>query len=92
MKSVCLVLIVLMAYEIYGEGLKCNRCVPPSPGSRCINTVETCDRDVDGCARVIFKPPITPSYFKSCMKRSKCQLLGLNPSIDAYCCTNNLCN
>uniref|UniRef100_A0A667XBB8 Snake toxin/toxin-like domain-containing protein n=1 Tax=Myripristis murdjan TaxID=586833 RepID=A0A667XBB8_9TELE len=92
MKALHFAVLLLIVWISSGEALRCNRCVPRSPGGRCTNTVETCSNPFDVCARVLFRPPLPISYFKRCMKEADAAMLRGNPSIDVYTCSMDLCN
>uniref|UniRef100_A0A3Q0QZB7 Snake toxin/toxin-like domain-containing protein n=1 Tax=Amphilophus citrinellus TaxID=61819 RepID=A0A3Q0QZB7_AMPCI len=90
MKAFVLAVVLLMIC-ISSEALKCNRCVPYSPGSGCFNTVETCQRADEVCAYVITKYP-KYSYFKRCMKTVDAFTLKSLPNFDVFTCSSDRCN
>ncbi|XP_036383708.1 CD59 glycoprotein-like [Megalops cyprinoides] len=91
MKALVITFFLLLALSC-GEALRCNHCVPSTPGGRCTTTLETCRPDHDACIRAMFLPPLPISHFRRCIKMSDCMLLQGTPNINAYCCSSDRCN
>uniref|UniRef100_A0A667X3S6 UPAR/Ly6 domain-containing protein n=1 Tax=Myripristis murdjan TaxID=586833 RepID=A0A667X3S6_9TELE len=92
MKVLYFAVLLQIVWISSGEALRCNRCVPRSPGGRCTNTVETCTYPFNVCAFVLFTPPLTISYFKRCMKEANAVILRTIPNVYVYTCSTDLCN
>lgn len=90
MKTFALAVILLMIF-ISSEALQCNRCVPIKAGGVCINQVETCQRNVEVCASIIFTFP-KYSYLKRCMRGTDAFALKSVPNIKVYTCSTDRCN
>ncbi|KAK9980226.1 hypothetical protein ABG768_013604 [Culter alburnus] len=91
MMKVLLLALVLTLVLANGSALKCNRCVPGSPGGRCVTTKETCGYGQDACVSARFTTyPF--SYFRRCSKMGDCLIIQSSPYITARCCQTDLCN
>uniref|UniRef100_A0A667XJI6 UPAR/Ly6 domain-containing protein n=1 Tax=Myripristis murdjan TaxID=586833 RepID=A0A667XJI6_9TELE len=91
MKVLYFAVLLQIVWISSGEALRCNRCVPRSPGGRCTNTVETCTYPFNVCAFVLFTPPLKSS-FRQCMNMAVCQGYQKTPNVAANCCSTDLCN
>ncbi|XP_073728956.1 CD59 glycoprotein-like [Misgurnus anguillicaudatus] len=91
MMKVLLLSLVLALLLTDGFALKCNNCVPDTPGGRCVTTQETCGYEKDTCVSAVsITYPI--SYFQRCIAKSDCLNLRSSPNIMATCCQRDLCN
>ncbi|XP_065132716.1 CD59 glycoprotein-like [Paramisgurnus dabryanus] len=89
--KVLLLSLILALLLADGFALKCNKCVPGTPGGSCVTTQETCGYNKNTCVSARFL--ITPfSSFRRCISMSDCLILQANRYITARCCQTDLCN
>ncbi|KAF3688271.1 hypothetical protein EXN66_Car003943 [Channa argus] len=92
MKSFQLAVLLLLVCISSTVALKCNRCVSSPFDGKCFNTVETCQREDEVCARVISTALNRYSYFRRCMKEAEASVLKASNHYQVFTCSTDLCN